>query len=216
MTKRNKQRGKARPKTSTNTRSDGGMQPQLDRFNTRTYTFQQTLGETTVAQVAGGNTFHSGATLSLLAPYHSLLDQSSTWLALFDQYRIKRVDWRFRPQFEGINFSTTDNVPVIYTVVDYDDSVNLTTLPQIREYQNCQTHMNESFNVSCVPHCAMALYAGAFSSYGNITAPWIDSASNGVPHYGLKLAITGGIGGQTNLQRWWVTCTLTVEMRNVH
>lgn len=206
------QRGKARPKTS---RASSNMEPSLDRFNTRLYTFEQTLGETTVSQVGTVPVLLGGTSLSILSPTFSILDQSSTYVALFDQYRIVEINWRFRPQFSGINFSTTDNVPLLYTVIDYDDNTNPASLAALREYQNCQTHMYESFNMRCVPHCANSLYSGAFTSYGNMTSPWIDLNSVGVLHYGLKLGITAGNVGQTNLQRWYVTCTLTVQCKNV-
>jgi len=34
---------------------------------------------------------------------------------------------------------------------------------------------------------AVAAFSGAFTSYSNVPAGWIDSASPGVQHYGLKL-----------------------------
>lgn len=211
MTRKNKRRGKASPKTS----KDTGYNPETISRPMRLYEFQQTLAETTLAQTATVPAFFGGVTLTVLSPTFSLLDDAANLSTLFDQYRISRIHWTFRPMYTSENFVAPDIVPLIYTVCDFDDGAAPTTLAQLREYQGCQTHLTDSFTMSCVPHVANAVYSGAFTSYGNMTAPWIDIASQGVYHYGLKVAVTAGNVGQTTLQKWWVIVRLTYQCKNV-
>jgi len=193
------------------------MQGVLDKVNSKIYAFSQNLSETTITQTALTPTLLGGATISIFSPTLSLLDQASTFTALFDQYRIVRVDYRFRSMFRNENFTaSSDLAPLLYVISDYDDNTNPASLAALRQYQSIQIHEYESFNYSIVPHCADALYSGSvFTSFGNITSPWIDVVSTGVVHYGIKIGITAGATGQTNLQKWWVSCALTVEFRNV-
>jgi len=103
---------------------------------------------------------------------------------------------------------------LLSSVIDVDDSTNLTTTSQADSYQSVRTA--ESTNTHYrhfVPHCAVAAYGGTlFTSYANQKLQWIDCASNTVPHYGVKLAssATGAI----------VTYDLRVRFRihfkNVH
>jgi len=186
-------------------------------YTRQTITIRQTLPEFSVTQAAGATAYYSGAATISLTPTFNLVDQGPSLATVFDQYKIDRITWRFRPQFRSENFvAGTDYVPQIYTVVDYDDGVVLPSLAQARQYANCVTRMFEDFEVSIVPHVADAIYGnGAFNGYGNIIAPWLDCSSNLVPHYGLKLAITAGAGGQTRLQGWIVSTVMMISFRNV-
>jgi hypothetical protein len=220
MPRNNKRRGKSRPKPYKHKSRGlpmGNMQNSLDRTGSKIYSYTQTLSETTIAQTALTPVLLGGATISNFSPLLSQLDQVSTFTALYDQYRIVRADYRFRPMFKSENFvASTDLTPLIYIVADYDDNTNPASLAVLRQYQNMQTHEFETFNYSIIPHCADALYSGSvFTSFGNVVSPWIDVASTGVVHYGIKIGITAGATGQTNLQRWWVTVSLHVQFRNV-
>jgi len=210
------QRGKARPKTSKPKHSSNMNVRELDPYNRKVYSFEVSLATTSVQQTATTSFFAAGNGITQLAPTLSFVDQASTYTGLFDQYRFIKVEWTFRPMFEGFNFQTTDYVPVIYTVCDYDDGVNPGSTAAMREYQNCQQHQYETFTISVQPHCADAVYGNsAFSSFGNVVSPWIDCTSTLVPHYGLKIGIDAGNTGQTNLQRWSMQTRLWMQFRNV-
>jgi len=189
----------------------------FDNQNNNIYTFCQYLPETTLQQSQPGNLFAGGVALSVLSPTLSLLDQVGSFTGIFDQYRISRVSISFRPFFQKANFTAgTDYVPLIYTVVDYDDGAAPGSLAYLREYQNCTIHEDDAFTVSFEPHVAVAAYgAGAFTSYSNVKSPWIDAVSTNVPHYGLKLGVTAGAAGQTHLQAWQISTQLCVQFRNV-
>jgi len=76
---------------------------------------QQYLSETTITQSNGGPAYYSGAALGILSPSVSLLDQFSTFQGLYDQYKILRIDWEFRPFFAASAFvpSNLDQPPLI-------------------------------------------------------------------------------------------------------
>jgi len=114
------------------------------------------------------------------------IDQASTLAALFDQYRINSVECYLTNQASNSNLTNTGH---LVSVVDFDDSTNLTSVASSMDYSNalvssCQSCQYRRF----VPHAAIAAYSGAFTSFANVAGVWIDSASPGVAHFGLKTA----------------------------
>lgn len=130
------------------------------------------------------------ATFSAVGFVISALDQFSTLAALFDQYRIREIEVWIVPQLDASISVPQSNFA---TVIDYDDSNLLTTYAQALDYVNCvSTNGAMAHYRRFVPHVAAAAYSGAFTSFMNVTAPWIDAASSGVIHYGIKAASTAG------------------------
>jgi len=128
-------------------------------------------------------TLTSSLTVPVTATYNFSLNQlpdSSQFTALFDAYRILHVKVIFNP--------TTNTGPcaAIQTVIDYDDSNLLVGSPAGRD-----TFMSVScgqyFERNLAPRAALALYGGAFTSFGQIANPWTDCGNPFVQHYGLKV-----------------------------
>jgi len=116
------------------------------------------------------------------------IDQYSSLAAVFDQYRIEEIElWMV-----GNNVVSAENSNgLLATVIDYDDAVALSTFAQAQDYSNVVTSpMGMQHYRRFVPHAAMAMYSGTFTSYGNVESPWIDASSGGVQHYGFKVAAT--------------------------
>jgi len=112
------------------------------------------------------------------------LDQISSLTAVFDQYRINMVEAWILPFFGTSNGYTSYS-----SVIDYDDASNLTTYAQALDYTNVvETQISNGHYRKFVPHVAVAAFSGTFTSYENVTAPWIDCSSTAVQHYGLKIA----------------------------
>lgn len=115
----------------------------------------------------------------------SAMDQISPLTSLFDQYCIPLIEaWLVpEPQDADGQFAS---------VIDYDDATALTTFAQALDYTNVvSTDVTTAHYRKWVPHVAMAAYGGGvFTSFANVTSPWIDAASTGVVHYGLKTAAT--------------------------
>jgi hypothetical protein len=107
-------------------------------------------------------------------------------IALFDQYRCIRVQFWLVPRIGPAQITATANTGLVASVVDYDDA-GAPTFAQLLEYRNVlvgpgsQGHYRDF-----KPHTAMAVYAGAFTSFANMADEWMDCASSGVYYYGIK------------------------------
>jgi hypothetical protein len=135
------------------------------------------------------------------------LDQISSLTAVFDQYRINMVEAWVLPFF-----GTSNGYTNYASVIDYDDASNLTTYTQALDYTNVvETSISNGHYRKFVPHVAVAAFSGTFTSYENVTAPWIDCSSTAVQHYGIKLASPATSVSSTIT----VTYRLHVSFRNV-
>jgi hypothetical protein len=145
------------------------------------------------------------------------LDQYTTFTALYDQYRIARIDATWFPQ---TNYSPTQPnvgvaIPLTFIYVDYDDSTVPTAgLARQRQDAVVKTSNCKEFTISWVPHVAVAGFTGTFTGYTNIAAPWIDCASPAIVHYGLKWWQDNVSAGVTNMSGWLITYKLHLEFRN--
>jgi len=143
----------------------------------------------------------------------SLVEDASNLAGVFDQYRIAKVEMVFRLTASTAVANISGN---FYTALDYDDNAALTTVPQILDYSSCIVTPLSGTGVSfnhrrCfVPRVAGALWANsAFQGYEAVVAPWINSASNGVPHYGVKYALDAYAASASMLT---ITPYITVEL----
>jgi len=151
------------------------------------------------------NPTYTNVSLSL-----SQIDQVSALQAVFDQYKFNSVEVWITP-----HFSSALNVSGQYaTVIDYDDSTNLTSFGSALDYTTCVVTP-----VTCgqlrrfVPHLALAAYApSAFTSFANTKPIWLDTGNTTVAHYGLKLAATPAI---TNAQVFDLTVRYNISFRSV-
>jgi len=174
--------------------------------------------DNTVYKIVQGNASGTAASSSSANTYsqwyYSLgnLDQASSLAAVFDQYRITKIEIMFMPRVSAVAASTSLNTGVFSTVVDYDDASALTTLAQAQDYANVISSPGSVGHYRVFePHVAVAAYSGSFSSYANETSPWIDCASTSVQHYGVKTAWS-----QTDaVYTYDVYAHLWLEFRNV-
>lgn len=221
------QRGKASPKTSralVGTRSRGhehfvmaehaGSIARMVSAPDQIFTVCQVLPEANFTQQV--LSFNSAS-----AAYgFSQSPQSSAWGAVFDQYKIDAIQVTFRPMFlaQPLTATSTVFVPLLYLVVDYDDSsVSGYSAATFQQYGNCNVSMYETVSVTFVPHLAVAgAYGSTFASYTNLNPQWIDCASPNVTHYGIKYGCDGGSSGQTALQSWQISTRMKLSFRNVH
>jgi len=134
----------------------------------------------------------SNAVATFVATYFtgSSLGQFSSLAAVFDQYKIEMIEVWLTPRMSAAN-GIALNFGQLHSVIDYDDATALTTIASALDYENCVFSSGDAGHYRrFVPHVAYATYSGAFNSYGNVAAPWIDAASSTVQHYGLKTAWT--------------------------
>jgi len=114
----------------------------------------------------------------------SVLDNATAFTTIFDEYKFTEIEAWIVPR---VSDGTTNGL--LHSVIDIDDSTALTTVAQAFDYQNClvASTCNGHYRV-WKPHAALAAYSGAFTSFANKEAPWCDSASPNIQHYGLKTA----------------------------
>jgi hypothetical protein len=178
---------------------------------------RQVVPTVNLFQQVAAITYASGAATAIFSPTLDLLDQVASFQAIFDQYRIDRLTWTFRPMFARENFSaltgggTHDIVPQIYTVLDFTDNIIPTAVSQLHEFSNCETHMVDTFARSCKPSVLVSVNGGLEP----IVSPWLATDQNSAVHYGLKLAIDSGDALQAYLQTFVVTLTIECTFRNV-
>jgi hypothetical protein len=174
------------------------------------YRFKFTVDSNDISQIAIAET--KGGVYYALTSYPGY-----SQFALFDEYRIECIKVKFRPRFNMFTIGSvgTNKLPRLYTVIDYDDASTPTDINALKQYQSCrECNFDQSMVRTFRPKCAAALYSGTFASYGNMDHMWIDMASPGVQHYGLKYGIEGGASGQTNLQSWSIESTYYVACRD--
>lgn len=176
------------------------------------YVYKQIYPATNLGQSNGAAAFNTiNWTLSSA-------QNESGFLALYDQYRFRKVELVFRPLYTSNSQSaaaTSGTPPLIYTVIDYDDGNNATTISELQQYQTCKVHQYENFKITLKPHVNMGTYNGSnFNSSTNAVNQWVDCASDTVVWYGVKTGIDAGTSS-TLLQVWHVTTTVWLEFRNV-
>lgn len=119
------------------------------------------------------------------------LSQSNMASALtdvFDQYMIDEAEVWIMPQPSVA--ASSNNYGILKTVIDLDDSTSLGSLTAADEYSSVVvSEATQGHYRHFIPHVALAAYSGSFTSYANRSHQWIDAASTGVQHYGVKVAI---------------------------
>jgi hypothetical protein len=173
--------GKGKSKKNTGENLKFPSPERISNLN-KPYTFVQTLPLSSFNSSAALPTFTT--TFVTL----SVLDQVSSFVSIFDQYRISLLEVRYMPRL-NVNDVQGQILGTFVSVVDLDDANTLTTVPQALDYSGAQTSEGyKEHKHTFVPHCAVAAYSGAFTSFINVSAPWIDCGSTGVQHYGTKTA----------------------------
>jgi hypothetical protein len=111
-------------------------------------------------------------------------------VTVFDQYKVDQLEvW-----LEPINPASSGTFPMLYTSVDLDDAAVPTNVGQVQDKPGALVGLGGGGRYhKWKPHIAVASYSGTFTSYSNMVAGWIDSASPSVTHFGLKIAASPGL-----------------------
>lgn len=209
--KKNKNKNKNRNKRSFGNLSRGlGSSERLAQrvfgviqvVNANKNNINVSTGATTYNNPTTSATYFNSSTSNLTADpcfgmFFTLNDipQVSTFTALYDQYRFKRITVNFIPTVnitgpQNAANSVNQNCNQIFVAVDHDDASVVSPLTSLFEYEDVKLHNTmEQFSVSFIPHVAAAVYSGAFTSFANQTTPWLDCASPNIQHYGIKWAM---------------------------
>jgi len=161
--------------------------------------------------LVGTNAGAVGSAIAFTAATH--IQQFSSFAAVFDQYKIKTIEIWATPRGLGTS-STYLNSGRMYSVTDYDDANIPSNTAQMLQYQNViAAPFGMGHYRKWTPHMALAAYSGAFTSYANVTAGWIDVASPSVQHFGFK-AMLDGTNAANDVQVEGLV-RITVQFRNL-
>jgi len=131
--------------------------------------------------------------------------QYTEYQSLFDQYKVEQVEAWITPN--GAQAEVSGNV---VTCVDLDD-VNSSSVAQVEAHQGSLPGPSSPGRYHCWrPRVAIAAYNGAFAGYANPPAQWLDCASAGIQHYGLKMAS----GGLASAVVYDLTVRALIKFRN--
>jgi len=108
------------------------------------------------------------------------------YTGLFDQYKFDQLEvW-----LEPVAAAGTTVFAEVVSAVDLDDGNVPASAGVVLGKQGAITGMGGAGHYHrWKPHVAVGMYAGAFTSYGNYPAGWLDSASPSVQHFGLKAVL---------------------------
>jgi len=159
--------------------------------------FPAAFSTSTIASTFGASSFNLGQ-----------FNGTAAYTGLFDQYRFDLFEVWFEPQS---NYLSTTNVGTLTTAIDIDDANVPTTIQEVADKQNSLTTSGSAAHYHrWQPHMATAVYSGAFTSFANEPAGWIDSASNTVQHYGIKYSSTS----TTAIQSFNLSLRAVVSFKN--
>jgi len=179
---------------------------------TMQYNCRQILSDGVASSASAVTSYNKYFTLADIPGY-------TGFTPIFDQYRLSAIRVRIVPNNNAIGLVTnsTTNIVSLYCVLDYDNVSSITTTAGAEYYDNCiQLLSGETMERTFRPRAAVALYGGAFTSYGNVDDMWIDSANTAVQHYGLKIFVPQSTSGQTLLQSWQITYEYFFEFRSLN
>jgi len=93
-------------------------------------------------------------------------------------------------------------LPNLLMVNDYDDAAALGAVENYEQYESFKIcRLDRQVKVSFAPMLAVGAYGGAvFSNYARAKGVWLDAASPGVEHYGIKYAVDGAMEGGAGTQ----------------
>lgn len=132
-------------------------------------------------------------------------------LATFDQYRIDLLEtWLVPRDPSGVNET---NPGLLTSAIDLDDAATPISIANVQNYASSITSSGACGHYHrWIPHAADDLYNGAFTGFGNVTSPWIDSGSSTVQHFALKAAVTAG----SNAAVFDLVTRFTVSFRGLY
>jgi hypothetical protein len=145
------------------------------------------------------------------------IQNSSSYTAVFDQYKYEYVRIELKPTANAIGLYTSSatSLPPLYLVIDYDNATNLTGISAAQQYDNCMIlEVHESASRAIRPRMAVAAYSGSFASYANAASGWVDCASNTVQFYGFKWVLQAATASQALLPQWDVYVEEIISFRN--
>jgi hypothetical protein len=144
------------------------------------------------------------------------LSEANTFQSLFQLYRIRRVDFMFRPLWRNnsVAIASAYLPPLLYIAADVGNLATWTTLAQANDNDNVTVADDqETVTISLEPFVPFEVQAGASTPRGMMPSPWLSTNDTLIRHFGLNYAIQGGGLLATEFQSWSVTARYTVQFK---
>ena len=123
----------------------------------------------------------------------SYLPNHTEYVALFDCYKIWKVEVTFIPRYNSAEFGALTMIPTIYVASDRTDSVAPSTVNEVCEYATCVAHrMDRPFMYTIWPSLATDDNLKVIDERQKDL--WCASAHPDVQHNGIKYAVDLPIG----------------------
>lgn len=169
-----------------------GMYRYKPMYRIMTYPYKLTVNYVSITMGALG-ALNYGA----IAPRLFDIPQHAEYTAMYDQYKITGLKFKFIPLQNTANVARIDaannsypntQLPYLYVVIDNDDNNNITTINDMLQYQNvkyvpCYKKMNRYI----VPTTLGRVFETAVGDgYTTKRRQWLDCDDTDIPHYGIK------------------------------
>lgn len=152
-----------------------------------------TIANASGSQFVGANSSQFGGSLQFMLSH---LANVSEIVNLYDNYRIKKVVVQVIPSFNSSDLiqaaSGPMGIPCMHYAVDSDDATVPANRTSIMENSYCRTvRLDSPFNIVIVPRAQNVVATTTGSAAGGMLPAntWLDTASQNIPHYGLKFWI---------------------------
>lgn len=129
----------------------------------------------------------------------SVLDPADL-TSLYDRYRIVGVSLKFH-YLQNASFipGNNANLPTLYWAFDGDDANVPASTTEVAVKGYCKSKVlnaNRPLSVYIKPRITKEIYSSPITTgYSSEKACWLDCASSGIPHFGLKMALVDWVGG---------------------
>lgn len=143
-----------------------------------------------------------------------LLPSVTDFTTLFDRYRITYIKLYcyLKVTPDANTTPATASYPRIYWANDFDDSTDPANLDELFQYTKLKSAMLSPHRPVVIKLRPAVLYQ-VFNNLTNAQTPkwrqWVDMATTGVPHYGVKLGIENWFSPTTDViirGRMWFQC----------
>lgn len=145
----------------------------------------------------------------------------SDFTNLYDSYRINKITLMLEPLWEqsgaGSGLNQNRRIRVVH---DYTDAVPLTQEDDYLEYSNCKSYFpwsKRGIKITLYPKIKNIIEnaGGGANAYTTVSSSkvWLDTDSDEVPHFGLKIFIPGSMAA-TDLQLFRVRAKYHISAKN--
>lgn len=141
--------------------------------------------------VAAGSTYLNSYQFSL----NQVGPNISAFTQLYDQYKIRKVVMTFVPKFNSSDIdaagTTGGNLSMFASCLDFDDNSIPLAFGDVLERQNAKLHRSKIITRVLKPCVNFNVSTGLTAGVSTKQSPWLDTNAINVPHYGVKIGITG-------------------------